>query len=407
MDRLNVGGPARHAVWLTEGLPRDRFETTLLTGTVAPGEQDMSYFAASYGVAPVHVGGLSREISPRDLLVVARLLRHLLRLRPQIVHTHKAKAGAVGRVAAALYNWTTWSALVLKPRGCRVVHTYHGHVFHGYYGPLASRVFVAIERMLARLCTDRIVVVSEQQRAEIFGRYRVGRADQYRVIPLGLDLDEQPSSPARLRASAGVPDGVPVVGAVGRLCQVKNHEMLLRSFEKLLASGTRAHLVLVGDGHLRARLEAVAAERGIAPHVSFLGFRDDVLALYDEMDVVVLTSVNEGTPLTLIEAMSRGRAVAATRVGGVVDIMGDVAGREDGLQIWDHGVTTDAADVDGFADAMRFLIDRPSLRREMGERARAFVRGRASKRRLIADIVALYDDLLDRPEAAEAVHERV
>src|SRR4030095_5817736 len=158
--RLNVGGPARHVVWLTEGLNGPECETVLVAGTVPSGEEDMSYFAAMHGVTPVFISQMSREISLKDLLTVWKLYRLFLRERPDVVHTHTAKAGTVGRVAGLLYRWLTPAALWGHPRSCSFVHTYHGHIFHGYYGRVKTRLFIGIARMLARLGTDRIVVVS-------------------------------------------------------------------------------------------------------------------------------------------------------------------------------------------------------------------------------------------------------
>src|SRR6266853_2594112 len=133
--RLNVGGPARHVVWLTEGLQQYGCETLLVTGVVPPGEDDMSYVAEASGVQPFTLPQMSREISVKDALTIWKLFRLMRRERPDIVHTHTAKAGTVGRVAGMMYRWLTPGTLVGKPRRCRLVHTYHGHVFHGYYGP--------------------------------------------------------------------------------------------------------------------------------------------------------------------------------------------------------------------------------------------------------------------------------
>ena len=174
--RLNVGGPARHVVWLTDGLRANGYDTVLVTGVVPPGEDDMTYFAESAGVTPHVIPQMSREISLRDALASWKLFRLMLRERPDIVHTHTAKAGTVGRVAGLLYRWLTPATLMGKPRACRFVHTYHGHVFHSYYGPAKTKLFLTIERALARLVTDRIIVVSEQQRREINEDFRVGNA---------------------------------------------------------------------------------------------------------------------------------------------------------------------------------------------------------------------------------------
>src|SRR5262245_11257799 len=393
IDRLNIGGPAKHVTWLTAGLDPARFETTLITGVVPKGEGDMSYFTRAAGVEPVIIEEMSRELSLGDIVVIFKILRELFRLKPHIVHTHKAKAGAVGRVAALIYKWSTPSALRLRPRDVSVVHTYHGHIFHSYYGAAKTRLFIAIERALARFCTDRIIAISEQQRDEICRKFKVGKFDDFLVIPLGIDFDEAHAKPGRLREETGVgPEGA-LIGVVGRLCEVKNHAMLIESAAKLRAENLGSHLAVVGDGHLRAELEAQAGAAGVAGSVTFTGFRDDAASLYADFDIAALTSLNEGTPLTLIEAMSCGCAAAATEVGGVVDLMGSRRETLDGFTVWDHGVTAPSRDVVAFANGLRFLIERPGLRREMGARGRDFVSARLSKERLISDIDSLYCDL--------------
>jgi glycosyltransferase involved in cell wall biosynthesis len=407
IDRLNIGGPAKHVVWLTAGLDSTEFENTLITGSVPPGEGDMSYFAQDRGVKPIIISEMSRELSVRDLLVVLKLFLQFLRLKPQIIHTHKAKAGAVGRAAAMLYKWLTPSALLLRPRQCRVVHTYHGHIFHSYYGPLKTRVFITIERVLARLCTDRIVVISEQQREEICDRFRVGRREQFRVVPLGLDVEEMVEDRQSLRREYAISDDEVVIGIVGRLCEVKNHAMLVESAalvkKSCNGSGPRTRFVIVGDGHLRANIERQAQDLGVAGNTVLTGFRRDATSLYSGLDITALTSLNEGTPLTLIEAMCCGRPVVATEVGGVVDVMGSRRESLDGFTIWDHGVTAPSGDAETFARALRFLIQSPDLRREMGERGRTFVRSGMSTERLVNDIDALYHSLIGVDAGATAV----
>src|SRR5829696_9981164 len=187
--RLNVGGPAKHVVWLTSGLLEAGFNTLLVAGKVPEGEEDMSYFAAEASVTPLYIQEMSREISLNDAVTVWKLFRLFLRERPDIVHTHTAKAGTVGRAAGLLYRWLTFGTLVGKPRQCKFVHTYHGHVFHSYYGRRRTQLFLGIERLLAKLVTDRLIVVSRQQSTEIGETFRVGRPGQIRVIPLGLDLN--------------------------------------------------------------------------------------------------------------------------------------------------------------------------------------------------------------------------
>ena len=397
IDRLNIGGPAKHVVWLTAE-PGDAFESVLITGTVPPGEGDMGYYADAAGIEPIVISDMSRELSPRDVVALWKLLVQFWKLKPQIIDTHKAKAGAVGRVAAIIYKWLTPSSLWLRPRQCRVVHTYHGHIFHSYYGPFKTRLFIGIERLLARV-TDRIIAVSQQQRWEICERFRVGRPEQFRVIPYGIDLDELVETRGPFRAKLGIRKEELAVGIVGRLCEVKNHAMLLESAAHLTEPNNASpgiRFVVIGDGHLRDELESQSRKLGLADVVSFTGFRDDVPSLYADLDIVALTSLNEGMPLTLIEALCCGRPLAATEVGGVVDVMGERRESRDGFTIWDHGVTAPSRDAVAFASALRFLIERPELRREMGERGRAFARSRLSKYRCIADTEQVYSELLSR-----------
>jgi glycosyltransferase involved in cell wall biosynthesis len=397
IDRLNVGGPARHVVTLTAGLDPGAFETLLVTGRILAAEGDMMYLARRAGIDPLVMPEMSRELTARDALVVLKLFRIMRRFRPHIVHTHKAKAGATGRLAAWLYRWTTWSAFRLGPRPCRVVHTYHGHVFHSYYGPLKTRLFLAVERLLARLCTDRLVVVSERQRQEICSKYRVGRPDQFEVVALGIDPCEAGAS-GRLRAGIGATDQDLLVGMVGRLTEVKNPFMLVDVAAELTDSVPAARFVLIGDGHLRPALEARIHRLGLAGRVTLTGFRADVRDLYGDLAVVALTSLNEGTPLTLIEAMSAGRPVVATEVGGVADIMGAFVEARAGFSVWAHGLTAPPRDVRAFARALRFLLEHPPLGRAMGERGRAHVRRHLSRERLVSDVERLYR-AITRPAA--------
>jgi glycosyltransferase involved in cell wall biosynthesis len=413
IDRLNVGGPAKHVAWLTAGLDRDNFESFLITGTIPDGEGDMTYFARSAGVEPIVIKQMSRELSPWDLIVVFRLILWFWKLKPDVIHTHKAKAGAAGRAAAFVYKWATVSALWLRPRPCVVVHTYHGHIFYGYYGRLKTALFIAIERMMARLCTDRIIAISKQQREEIMGRFKVGRPDQYRVVPLGIDFDEVVDVPGCLRADVKAAANSLVVGIIGRLCEVKNQSMLIDAAAALCTRVSKpesaaddvslnVRFVVIGDGPLRAALEEQAHAAGIADLVTFTGFRKDAGSLYSDLDLVALTSLNEGTPLTVIEALAAGRAVVTTEVGGVVDLMGERQYQAGGFFVWDHGVTVPGRDPETFAKALRFLIERPELRQQMGARGRAFVRAELSTDRLIRDIQDLYSEALGQQPAVSA-----
>ena len=385
--RLNVGGPARHVTWLSQALGKKasggEFETALVTGTVPPGEDDMSGFARERGVTPVIIPEMSREISPRDAITIWKLFRFFRRYRPDIVHTHTAKAGTTARVAGFLYRW-----LALRPRRVKFVHTFHGHIFRGYYGRAKTGFFLLIEKTLARM-TDVIIVLSEQQRREIHEDFGVGKREQFRIIPLGLDLSELPTAQPRDRATAQPF----TVAIIGRLTPIKNHDLFLRAAARL-RDLPHVRFVIYGDGSERAAIESRATELG-TPAV-FAGTRP-ANEIYSSIDIAALTSLNEGTPLTLIEAMATGVPAISTAVGGVVDVLGAVQQRvsEDGAvyEIRERGITAASNDEAGFAAGLRRLVQDAALRAELAARGRAFAHATYSKERLIADMIRLYREL--------------
>ena len=311
--RLNVGGPAIHAVLASSGIGTD-FPTLLVTGLPGPAEGDMAYLAAEHGVRPFVIPELGRELSPLDdLRALVKLIALLRREKPDIVHTHTAKAGTLGRIAAIL---------------CGVpvrVHTFHGHVFAGYFPPWQTRAFLAIERLLGRF-TQRIVTLSDGLRRELVERYRIAPWDAVAVIPLGLDLAPIAACATRrgeLRRELGVGPAARLVGIVGRLVPVKNHDLFLDACVRLQRRGKAdVHGVVVGGGELEASLRRRARALGLAERVHFLGWRRDLAPVYADLDVAVLTSRNEGTPVALIEAMAAGVPVVATAVGGAPDLLG-------------------------------------------------------------------------------------
>lgn len=395
--RLNVGGPARHVVWLTEGLKRD-YDTLLVAGVVPPGEDDMSYVAANAGIAPLILKEMSREISLKDAITVWKLYRLMLRERPDIVHTHTAKAGTAGRVAGLLYKWMTPGTLVGRPRRCRFVHTYHGHVFHSYYSRNKTRFFLAVERLLAKLATDRIVVISRQQRQEINENFRIGRSKQFAVIPLGIDLSVYADRKARrdaLRKELSATSDEVLIGIVGRLTEIKNHKGFLNVAAELKKiSRAKIRFLVIGDGGLRPQLESHAHELGLHEDVLFLGSRTDPENFYPALDIVALTSLNEGTPLSLIEAMANQRPVIATAVGGVVDLLGQKISSASGYHICERGLLVEGQDAETFARGLERLIADDSLRREIATRGREFVEKNYSKDRLLSDVASLYQELV-------------
>lgn len=400
--RLNVGGPARQVVSLTKGLQDEEFQCTLVAGRVPAGEEDMAYLAEANGVRPVFVEEMSRELSIRDLVSIFKIFRLFLREKPDIVHTHTAKAGTVGRVAVFLYRWLTPATLIGRPRAVWAVHTFHGHVFHSYYGKLKTSVFVLIEKLLARMATDRIVVISNQQFDEIHKQIGIGRAEQYAIVPLGIDLgpyDDAGMSRNEMREKlVGKSSGL-IIGFVGRLTEIKNISLYLNvaeKYEKLKDPAlARLHFVVAGEGHLRTALETEAADRGIE-NISFIGHREDIENVYAGLDIIALTSLNEGTPLSLIEAMASRKSVISTMVGGVVDLLGVSNEQHDGFDVCERGIGVRSGGADAFLKGLIYLVKNERLREEHSNRGHEYVHKNYGKDRLIEDIRCLYRGLGDR-----------
>ncbi len=338
--RLNVGGPARHVILLTAGLDRRRFDTTLIVGTPEPREGDLLPDARARGVTPRIIPELGRAIRPhRDLVALAKLVRIFRSLRPDIVHTHTAKAGTLGRLAAFLAGVPV------------AIHTFHGHVLEGYFSAPLARLFLAIERALARR-TDRIIVVSPRLKAAILAK-GICTSAKVEVVPLGLELARfagtRPPG-ANLRATLGIPPEAPLLGSVGRLVPIKDHATLFQALRLLRLEGLRPHLLVVGDGELRPELERLAAGLGLETCTHFLGWRDDLEAIFATVNVVICSSRNEGTPVALIEAMAAGVPVLSTDVGGVGDLI--VRG--------ETGWLVPPGDPPAMAEAVRAILAEPT-----------------------------------------------
>lgn len=383
ITRLNIGGPSIQATRLTSALERDGYTTRLFHGRLGDGEGDMSYLLPE-GANAVFLPTLCRPLSPLDdLRTLWRLYRELRQWQPAIVHTHMAKAGLLGRLAAAAYNLTRGRA----PRA-RVVHTYHGHVLDGYFSPFMTKVFIGLERQLARV-SDAIIAISPAIRADLLHTYRIGTEAQYRIVPLGFDLAPFAAVDAAARSAArhslDLPDGVPVVSTVGRLTAIKQHHLFLDVVRRLAESHPAIVALIAGDGELRAELEAAARQMGIAGNVRFLGWRRDLATIYAATDVLLLTSRNEGTPVALIEAMASGVPGVSTDVGGVKDVI-------DSAEV---GLLAPYDDGAGLAAAAHGLLADANRRAAMGARARDRVVARYGVERLIADIAAVYRGLGD------------
>jgi len=361
--RMNVGGPALQVTGLIDGLDRTRYESLLLVGNVAADELDYTCLRAPH-VSSTTVPGLGRELSVwGDAWALQNLVREIRRFRPHIVHTHTAKAGFLGRVAARL---------------CRVpaiVHSFHGHLLQGYFSRPATKAVITTERAFARF-TTRIVAVGSQVRDDLLSA-GIGRREQYVVIPPGVDLRPAPER-SKARRCLGLPDNGPIVSYVARLTAVKRPDRFVDVAMRLADRCPDATFVVAGDGRLLEEMQSRALPLG--SRIRFLGFRGDVEAVYAASDVVMLTSDNEGMPVSLIEAALTGRPAIATNVGSTSEVV------RDGIT----GFVT-PNDVGELTRAAERLLTDFALRQRMGTAAAEIAKSRFGGARLVRDMEHLYE----------------
>jgi len=375
--RLNVGGPAIQAISLTRLLDERGYQTRLVRGTEGPSEGSMDYLARAMGVEPTLIPSMRRDPGPGDLRALWMLVGILRRERPQIVHTHAAKAGTLGRLATLI-------AFPRKRGRPVVIHTFHGHSLTGYFAGRTARFYRGVEKVLARR-TDVLVAVSEEVRDDLVA-LGVASPKKFSVIPLGFDLSPflDDSDRARRRAAVrsewGVSPGEQVVTLIARLVPIKRVDRFLR-VARLIADGRPGtRFVVVGDGELSEQLRASDEARALGDRLVWAGFRRDMPDVCFASDVVVLTSDNEGTPVSLIEAQAAAVPVAATDVGGVRSAVVD----------GETGILAAAEDEAGFAAAVRRLLRDPARAGAMAEAGRKHAAARYRLERLVADIDHLY-----------------
>jgi glycosyltransferase involved in cell wall biosynthesis len=375
--RLNMGGPAIHVANLASALQTRGYQTTLVAGSLARGEDSMAFVADQLGVEVVSMPEIQREISVlHDARSVVRLAGLIRELRPHILHSHTAKAGAIARAAVKLAG---------DRRPPVVVHTFHGHVLKGYFGPGRTAFFRQVERTLAR-DSDALVAVSPEVRDELVA-LGIAPREKFVVVRLGIPLEERlddETAATDYRRLYGIQNGAFVVGWVGRMTGVKATGSVLETVRALRERGVDAVVCMVGDGPDRERLEQQAHDLGIARSAFFVGYQEEVAGFYRLFDAFLLPSVNEGTPVSAIEALAAGTPVVANRVGGVPDVV------RDGVD----GFLVEAGDTDAAAERLATLASDPTLRRYLGEAGSSRVRERYAVSRLVDDIDRLYRALL-------------
>lgn len=387
INRLNLGGPTYNAAYLSSYLSPE-YETMLVAGIKDESEESSEFILERMKLKPHYIHNMRREINFSDDRKAYSDIKNIIRnFKPDIVHTHAAKAGTLGRVAAYQLNVPV------------ILHTFHGHVFHGYFSPAKTNVFIGIERMMARISTG-IIAISEQQKHELSNIYKVCAADKIKTIPLGFDLSRfslnQQSLREQFRARYKLQDDTLAIGIIGRLVPIKNHPLFLESWKQLIQEhGKKIHAFIIGDGEDREALEKMCRSLGISFNTpdnyhpeATLTFTSWILQIelaLAGLDIVALSSNNEGTPVSLIEAQAAGKPIVSTDAGGLRDtVLPDKT-----------AIIVPTGDQVAFTQGLGRLITDKRLRQQMSELGPAFAGGRFGVQRLVSDMRMYYESLLN------------
>jgi len=372
---LNIGGPSIHVSLLSQYFHNNQFQTKLVSGSLSENEGDMSYLLQNTDIEHIHIHELKRELSfVDDIKSFIKLFKLFQNEKPDIVHTHMAKAGMVGRFAAFLSGVPS------------IYHTFHGHVFSGYFSKIKTWVFIWIERLLA-LLSSGIIVISKSQKQEIAYKYRITSEKKISVIPLGFDLEKLQSNSLNnhsIRQELKIPEIATIIGIVGRITQIKNHDLFLDVASKLIEAHHNFHFLIVGDGELRREVEDKVRSRGLSGKVHFAGWISNPADIYSNIDILLLTSKNEGTPVAVIEAMFFKKPVIASAVGGVLDI----------IEHEKNGFIVDSFNPDDFIKFILQIKDNLELRIQIGENGNKFVKSHFSKECLFENMTNFYNQRL-------------
>lgn len=396
ISRMNIGGPSIHVKNLTENLNPDRFVTRLLTGSVSAGEGDMSYIANFGKNVRISIPELQREISPyKDIIALIKVISAIYRFSPDIIHSHTSKAGTLSRLALPICGLFQKERLI-------TVHTFHGHVLDGYFSRSKSSIILVFERLLA-LTTDAIIAISATQKWELSKKYKIASAQRIETIGLGFNLTPFVNNGqynGRLRHKLGLFEDTLLIGIVGRMVPIKNHNMFLDTAKIILDRypSPKVHFILVGGGDLKGDLETYSKRIGISDQVTFYGWEKNIPMVYADMDILALTSLNEGTPVSIIEAMAAQVPIVTTDVGGIKDLLGKVLtdkSMHHPFKICERGILCPKDDPEIFADALNYLAESNFLKdRRRLDQARDYALKHFALERLLLDVEYLYERLV-------------
>jgi glycosyltransferase involved in cell wall biosynthesis len=397
ISRLNIGGPAIHVNLLHGGINSDWFESTLVSGSISPREGDMIYLYNSSDNLPVCIPELQREVDIfDDIKSLFKLMKIINQEKPSIVHSHTSKAGSLSRMAVLIYN-------LLFRRKIRTIHTFHGHVFEGYFNKFISKLVVWAERILA-IFTDKIIALSQIQSRELIEKHRIANEKKIEIIKLGFDLGPLilcQNNKGQFRKQLDLDSETFLVGIIGRLVPIKNHYMFIKAAKLFIKQYPEINIkfIIIGDGELRQKLMYACNGLGLLKNIQFCGWIKDIATVYADLDVAVLTSNNEGTPVSIIESMAASVPVISTDVGGIKDLLGPFSQMHsiNTFQLRERGICLEKDDAQGMANAIKFLIDNKNdVRHHITSAAKKYVIDNYNKNRLIQEIESLYLKLMNQ-----------
>lgn len=379
INRFNIGGPTYNATFLTKFISED-YETLLVGGLPEKDESDSLHIVEDYGVKPLLIPEMKRIPNFRSDREAYRKIKQIItEFQPDIVHTHAAKAGALGRKAAKACNVPI------------IVHTFHGHVFHSYFGKARTLLYKIIERRLARLSTG-IIAISPLQKEELSAVHGICAADKIKVIPLGFDLlkfqENLAEKRTKTREKWKLNDEDVAVAIIGRLAPIKNHRLFLDVVQILAEKGVKARFFIVGDGQEKAAIEqrAKELESNYGISIELTSWIKDIATFNAGMDIICLSSDNEGTPVSLIEAQASGIPVISTDVGGVKDILDD----------GNTGFVVPKKDPVSFSEKLQLLIEDKEIRLKMSQNGWNFVRDKFHYTTLVKNMEDYYAELIEK-----------
>lgn len=384
INRLNLGGPTYNAAYLTKYLEPD-FETLLVAGMKDDSEASSEFITENLGLKPVFIKDMHRSLHPiKDIKSYQEIVKIIREFKPDIVHTHAAKSGTLGRLAAINEGVPV------------IVHTFHGHVFHSYFNPIKTKIFLFIERYLSKK-SSKTIAISNKQFEELCYDFKIDEPKKFEIVPLGFDLERfnenKEENRAIFRKKYHLKEDEIAIGIIGRLVPVKNHNFFLEAFKEAKSKTNRKiKAVIIGDGELKDEIFAKAAEYNLninhidadQTDIIFTSWITEVDKALPGLEIIALTSLNEGTPVSLIEAQAAGIPIVSTRVGGIEDVVIEN----------ETAFLSDKTDVLEFTNHLLRLIEEDDLRKSFAEKGYQNVIEKFSYKRLAADVKHLYYQLL-------------